>query len=207
MFPILLIAVGIAVLALGKRLSVMGAAVGLLLGVGLLALFPGTSGPWVTFGVPIALALVGFFGAAFAKGLVDIVVLVLGALAGAAIVLGVLDLFGVDAGVMRWLLAVVGGVVGLVLIRRARRGGKDWGILILAGLVGALLVTRGLTQLLPSLQGAIGTLIVIVLAGASIAFQGGLLGGRKAAESAPAPAQGGSEAATDNPTIPPPTKQ
>ena len=207
MFPFLLIAVGIAVLALGKRLSVMGAAVGLLLGVGLLALFPGTSGPWVTFGVPIALALVGFFGAAFAKGLVDIVVLVLGALAGAAIVLGVLDLFGVDAGVMRWLLAVVGGVVGLVLIRRARRGGKDWGILILAGLVGALLVTRGLTQLLPSLQGAIGTLIVIVLAGASIAFQGGLLGGRKAAESAPAPAQGGSEAATDNPTIPPPTKQ
>ena len=207
MFPILLIVVGVAVLVLGKRLAVMGAAVGLLLGVGLLALFPGTSGPWVTFGVPIALALVGFFGAAFAKGLVDIVVLVLGALAGAAIVLGVLDLFGVDAGVMRWLLAVVGGVVGLVLIRRARRGGKDWGILILAGLVGALLVTRGLTQLLPSLQGAIGTLIVIVLAGASIAFQGGLLGGRKAAESAPAPAQGGSEAATDNPTIPPPTKQ
>jgi len=207
MFPILLIVVGVAVLALGKRLAVMGAAVGLLLGVGLLALFPGTSGPWVTFGVPIALALVGFFGAAFAKGLIDIVVLVLGALAGAAIVLGVLDLFGVDAGLMRWLLAVVGGVVGLVLIRRARKGSKDWGILILAGLIGALLVARGLTQLLPSLQGSIGALIVIVLAGASIAFQGELIGGRKAAEAAPAPTKGGSQTASDNKTIPPPTKE
>jgi hypothetical protein len=206
MFPILVIAVGVAVLALGKRLAVMGAAVGLLLGVGLLALFPGISGPWITFGIPIALALVGFFGAAFAKGLIDIVILVLGALAGAAIVLGVLDLFGVDAGLMRWLLAVVGGVIGLVVIRRARRGGKDWGILILAGLVGALLVTRGLTQLLPSLQGAIGTLIVIVLAGLSIVFQGGLLGGRKAAEAAPAPTQGSSQTAADNDTTPPPTK-
>jgi len=206
MFPVLLIVVGVAVLALGKRLAVMGAAVGMLLGVGLLALFPGSSGPWITFGVPIALALVGFFGAAFAKGLIDIVILVLGALAGAAIVLGFLDLFGLDAGLMRWLLAVVGGVIGLVVIRRARRGGKDWGILILAGLVGALLVTRGLTQLLPSLQGSIGTLIVIVLAGLSIAYQGELLGGRKAAEAIPAPTQGGSEAATDKQTTPPPTK-
>jgi hypothetical protein len=127
------------VLALGRRLAVMGAAVGFLLGVGLLTLFPGSSGPLITFGVPIALALLGFFAAAFAKGLIDVVVLVLGALAGAAIVLAFLDLFGFDAGLMRWLLAVVGGVVGLILIRRARRGSKDWGIIILAGLVGALL--------------------------------------------------------------------
>jgi hypothetical protein len=41
---------------------------------------------------------------------------------------------------------------------------------------------RGLTMLLPSLQDAISTLIVIVLAGGSIAYQGGFLGGRKAAE-------------------------
>lgn len=206
MFPILLIAVGIAVLLLGKRLAVMGAAVGLLLGVGLLALFPGESGPWVKFGVPIALALVGFFGAAFAKGLIDVVVLVVGALAGAAIVMGFLDLFNVDTGMLRWLLAIVGGVVGLVLIRRARKGSKDWGIIILAGLVGALLVMRGLTALLPSLQGSIGTLIAIVLAGGSIAYQGGIFGGRKSAEAVPAPTQAGSQPATDDQTTPPPAK-
>ena len=99
----------------------------------------------------------------------------MGALGGAAIVMGFLDLFNVDAGLMRWLLAVVGGVVGLILIRRARKGSQDWGIIILAGLVGALLVMRGFTILLPALQGISGTLIVIVLAGASIAFQGGIL--------------------------------
>ena len=59
---------------------------------------------------------------------------------------------------MRWLLAVVGGVVGFILIRRARKGYQDWGIIILAGLVGALLVMRGLTILLPALQGISGTL-------------------------------------------------
>ena len=95
--------------------------------------------------------------------------------------MGFLDLFNVDAGLMRWLLAVVGGVVGLILIRRARKGSQDWGIIILAGLVGALLVMRGFTILLPALQGISGTLIVIVLAGVSIAFQGGIFGKRKAA--------------------------
>ena len=93
MFPLFLIVIGILVLALGKRLAVLGAAVGALLGVGLLKLTPATSGPWVTLGIPIALALVGFFGAGFAKGLINIVVLVMGALAGAAIVMGFLDLF------------------------------------------------------------------------------------------------------------------
>ena len=38
MFPVLLIVIGIVVLVLGKRLAVLGAAVGALLGVGLLRL-------------------------------------------------------------------------------------------------------------------------------------------------------------------------
>jgi hypothetical protein len=202
MFPILVIAIGVAVLAFGKRLAVLGAAVGLLLGVGLLALFPGSSGPWITLGVPVVLAVIGAFAGGFAKGLVDIVILVLGALAGAAIVLAFLDLFRVDAGLLRWLLAAAGGVVGFVLIRRSRKGSKDWGIMILAGLVGALLVARGLTIWLPALQGALGTLIVIVLAGVSIAFQGGYLGRRKAAAAAPAPTQEGAQTAADSQSTP-----
>ena len=47
-------------------------------------------------------------------------------------------------------------------------------MIILAGLIGGLLVTRGLTVWLPFLQGAFGTLLVIVLAGLGIAYQGGL---------------------------------
>ena len=184
MFPALLIAIGIAVLVIGKRLAVLGAAVGALLGVGLLSLFSTSGAPLLELGFVALLAVLGFFVAGFAKGIIDIVILVLGALAGAAVVLGFIDLFNLDLGVWRWLLAVLGGAVGLVLIRRFRKGSQDWGIIILAGLVGALLVTRGLTIWFPALQGALGTLIVIVLAGGSMAYQGGLLGKRKAGDAA-----------------------
>jgi hypothetical protein len=183
MFPVMVIALGIVVLALGKRLAVLGAAVGALLGVGLLRLFnvPLTD-LLLSLLIPGLLAIIGFFVAGFAKGIVSIVLLVMGALGGAAIVLAFLDLFRISAGLLDWLLAVVGGVVGLILVRRY----KEWAMIVLAGLIGALLVTRGLTVWLPVLEGALGTLLVIVLAGGSIAFQGGILGGRKA--NAPPPA-------------------
>jgi hypothetical protein len=178
MFPIMVIAIGVAVLVFGKRLAVLGAAVGALLGVGLLGLFPGQSSPLLELAIPILLAVIGFFAAGFAKGIVNIVLLVLGALAGAAIMLGFLELFRVNSVSLGLLLAVVGGVVGALLVMRF----KDWAMIILAGLIGGLLVTRGLTTWLPFLQGALGTLLVIVLAGVGIAFQGGLSGGRKTAK-------------------------
>jgi hypothetical protein len=100
--------------------------------------------------------------------------IVLGALAGAAITLGFLDLFGTAAGLLDWLLALLGGVIGVILVNRF----KDWAMIILAGLIGGLLVTRGLTNWFQVLQGAMGTLLVLVLAGASIVYQGGFLNRR-----------------------------
>jgi hypothetical protein len=195
LFPVLIIAIGIVVLVSGKRLAVMGAAVGALLGVVLLRLLniPLTD-VLLTLLIPGSLAVIGFFVAGFAKGIVNIVLLVLGTLAGAAIVLAFFDLFNIS-GLLVWILAVVGGVVGLIMVRRYH----DWALIILAGLVGGLLVTRGLSVWLSFLQGAIGTLLVIVLAGGSIAFEGGLLGKSKAA----APA---APAAKDNPPPPPAAK-
>lgn len=172
MFPILVIAIGIAVLVFGKRLAVLGAAVGALLGVGLLNLFPGSATPLTLLLIPGLLAVIGFFIAGFAKGIVDIVLLVLGALAGVAIVLGFLDLFNINSGLLDWLFAVLGGVIGLIMVRRF----KNWAMIILAGLIGGLLVTRGLTVWMPFLSGALGTLLVIVLAGGGIAYQGMLSG-------------------------------
>ena len=181
MFPVLIIAIGLVVLALGKKLAVMGAAVGALLGVGLLRLLniPVTE-VFLTLLIPGLLAVLGFFVAGFAKGIINIVLLVLGALAGAAIVLAFLDLFRISAGLLDWLLAVVGGVVGLILVRRY----SDWALIIFAGLIGGLLVTRGLGEWLPFLKDTLaGTLLVIALAGGSIAWQGGLLGKGKTASS------------------------
>ncbi len=206
MFPLLLILVGLAVLALGRRLSVLGASVGALLGVGLLHFFPGAADPWLQIAVVGGLAVLGFLFAGFARGIVDIVILVLSALAGAAIVLGVLDLFNLNFGLLDWLLAVGGGVVAVVAIRRFRRGTKDWGLIILAGLIGALLVTRGLVIWLPSLQGPISSLLAVVLAGGSIAYQGGLLPQRGATAQAPAPAAPAAPTAKENASTPPDTK-
>ena len=135
MFPILVIAIGIAVLVFGKRLAVLGAAVGALLGVGLLNLFSASGDPLLQLALVGLLAVLGAFAGGFARGLVDIVILVLGALAGAAIVLGFLNLFNIGPGLLNWVLAVVGAVVGFILMRRSRKGSKDWGIIILAGLV------------------------------------------------------------------------
>jgi len=52
---------------------------------------------------------------------------------------------------------------------------------VLGAAVGALPVTRGQTIWLLFSQGALGTPLVIVLAGIGIVIQGGLSGGRKTA--------------------------
>ena len=176
MFPILIIAIGIAVLAFGKRLAVLGAAVGALVGLALLRFFPGAaSSPMLALMLPLLLAVIGFFVAGFAKGIVNIVLLVLGALAGAAIISSFMDLFNMSAGLLDWLLIVLGGVIGLILVQRF----KDWGMIILAGLIGGLLVTRGLTTWFSVLEGTLGTLLVLILAAGSIVYQGGFLTGRQ----------------------------
>jgi hypothetical protein len=175
MFPILLIAIGVAVLLLGKRLSVLGAAVGALFGAGILRLLPGSSSIWVQLALPLTLAVIGFFAAGFAKGMVNIVLMVIGALAGAGIVMGFYDLFQITSISVELFLAVVGGIIGIVLIMRF----KDWAMIILAGLIGGLLVTRGLAIWIPFLQGAVGTLFVLVLMVVGIAYQGGFSGKRK----------------------------
>jgi hypothetical protein len=175
MFPILVIAIGVAVLLFGKRLAVLGAAVGALLGIALLRLFSDTPDPLLVLAVPGMLAVIGFLVAGFAKGIVNIVLLVLGALAGVAIVFGFLDVFQVSYGWIDWLLALMGAGIGILLVMRF----ADLAMVVLAGLIGGLLVTRGLTTWLPILEGALGSLLVLVLAVAGIAYQGGLSGGKK----------------------------
>ncbi len=173
MFPILLILIGIVVLVLGRRLAVLGAAVGGLVGVALLHLFPGLTDIWLQIGLVALLTVFGFLFGGFARSVVEIVIVVLSAFAGAAIVLNVLDLFHLSAGVLDWVLAVVGAVVAVYVLRMFRHGRRDWGLILLSGLVGALLITRGLVILLPSLQGTPATLVAIVLAAAGIGYQGG----------------------------------
>jgi hypothetical protein len=175
LLALVLIGAGIAVLAFGSRLAVLGAGVGALLGVGILRLLPGAQTGILWLIVPIGLAILGAMGTALMKGIVNIVVLVLGVLAGAAIALALLDMFGISFGLVDWLLVIAGGVLGAILVSRF----KTWAVIVIAAVVGALLTVRGLQLLMPSLQGTAATLIALVLAGGGIAYHGGWIGARR----------------------------
>lgn len=175
MFPYLLIAVGLAVLAFGTRLSVLGAAVGAIFGVALLRLLPGEQGFWPALLITGGLAVFFVFGANLAKGAVNSLTLILGVIAGAAIALNVLDLFGISFGLLDWALVVVGGCIGAVLVT----GFKGWAVIMLAGLVGAVLTLRGLGILLPGLHGLLATMLTLLLAGAAIAYHSGMFDRRR----------------------------
>jgi hypothetical protein len=180
MFPILCIAIGVTVLVLGKRLAVLGAAVGALLGLGLLRIIPGSSSIWAQLIVVIALAGLGFFAAGFTKGIINIVLMVIGVLGGAAVMMGFCDLFRVDSTWLELLLVAAGAVAGFILIRRF----NDWGMILLSGLIGGLLIARGLTLWLPFFEGLVGTWLVILLVGVAFLIQGGFLEKKKAAPKA-----------------------
>jgi hypothetical protein len=157
---ILLIAVGAVVLLFGKRTFVLFAGVGALLGIGLVNFLPSQTisvlDLLIVFGLAIAGGLIGFF----VKGLSHVLMAIIGFLAGGAITFGILDALGLGLGLWGFLLALLGGVIGLILANRF----FDWAIIILAALTGALLVTRGLQLFSATFVGIIGTFVWIVLA-------------------------------------------
>jgi hypothetical protein len=170
-YALIVIVLGLMLLGFGKRMWLFGAGVGAVVGLAILRFLPGAQDNLFGFAVVFGLAIVFAVGSGLAKGFISLITLALGALAGGAIVLVVLDLLGLDWGLVNWLLALVGAVVGAGVMSKF----KDWAIIILAAFVGALLCTRGLQFLVPALDGMIASLITVVLAVASILYQGEVL--------------------------------
>jgi len=86
--------------------------------------------------------------------------MVIGFIAGGAVVIAFLGLFGVGSTFWMWIAAIVGGLVGAGLFSRF----LDLGLIIMASLLGSMLVVRGaLTAFNLSLLGTYSTLIVVVL--------------------------------------------
>ncbi len=137
-FALIVIVLGLMLLGFGKRMWLFGAGVGAVVGLALLRFLPGAQDGWLGFLVVFGLAILFAVGSGIAKGFIGLITLALGALAGGAIVLLVLDLFGLDWGLMNWLLALVGAVIGAGVMSKF----KDWAIIILAAIVGALLLPR-----------------------------------------------------------------
>jgi hypothetical protein len=138
----------------------LGAGAGALLGMALLKLFPGMADGWlgliVVGGLAVLLGVVAFWGKAFAV----IIAMVIGFIAGDAIVLSLLDSLTLDLGMVGWILGLIGGVVGAILFRRF----LNWGLIVFASLLGSLLIVRPLVVWFPSLAGTLGTVLILALA-------------------------------------------
>ena len=157
---LLLIVLGACVWLFGNRMWLLGAATGALLGFGLAGIFPSLAGGWVELlmivGGAIVLGVLGFIGKAFAK----IIAMVIGFIAGGALVIAFFELFSTSSSLWLWIAALIGGLVGAVVFSRF----LDLGLIIFASLLGSMLVLRGaLTAFNLSLLGTYSTLIVLVL--------------------------------------------
>jgi hypothetical protein len=160
-----LLILGVVVWFFGNRLWLMGAGAGALLGIVLLTWFPFLAGGFIGFlivaGLAVALGVLAFIGKAFTK----IIAMVVGFIAGGAIVIALLELFNFNASLMVWFLALIGGAIGALLFARF----FSWALIILASLLGSVLVVRGaLDAALPMLQGTLGGLLILVLTGLGI---------------------------------------
>lgn len=161
------IVLGVVVLLFGRRLALLAAGAGALLGVGLLQFLPGLQdgigGILLVFGLAIAGGILGFV----AKGITHLVIMILSFIVGGGLVLAGLDALAIDLGLWAFVVASLGGLIAAVLANRF----FDWAVIVLAGLVGAALTMRGLQLLWPSLVGWVGLIIGVVLAVLGIVYQ------------------------------------
>ena len=161
------IVLGVVVLLFGRRLALLAAGAGALLGVGLLQFLPGLQdgigGILLVFGLAIAGGILGFV----AKGITHLVIMILSFIVGGGLVLAGLDALAIDLGLMAFVVASLGGLIAALLANRF----FDWAVIVLAGLVGAALTMRGLQLLWPSLVGWVGLIIGVVLAVLGIVYQ------------------------------------
>lgn len=161
------IVLGAVVLLFGRRMALLGAGAGALLGVGLLQFLPGAQDGFLGLLVVGGLAVAGGIFAIVAKGVTHIVIMVIGFIAGGALVLAGLDALGIDLGLWGFVVASLGGLIAAVLANRF----FDWAVIVLAALVGAALVMRGLQILMPDLVAWLGPVIGIALAALSIVYE------------------------------------
>lgn len=160
------IALGIAVLLLGKNLRLFAAAAGFLIGLRVMDLIaPGGSALTAAI-VGVVLAIVGVILITLARGAVQLVVQIVGAVAGAAIAMWLMDSLGINLDWLNWVIALVGAVVGFGLMARF----FSLGLIFLTSLVGASLVISGAGKFIP-LGDGVSTVLTIGLAIVGVLYQ------------------------------------
>ena len=161
------ILVGLVLLGYGRRLywafvAGVGFLTGLALGPSLLPEQP----EWLILTVALVLALAGAVLAVVAKKLV---VALIGFLAGGGIGLLLLRQHGITGDVPVWVVYLIAGIVGLVLVRTL----FEWALILLSSLAGAALIVAGVEGRV-ALSPGLAFLLVIAVALVGIVVQAGL---------------------------------
>ncbi len=151
MLGIVNILLGIGLLVAGRKLFwLFVAAAGFVAGAQLT--IRAWNGPeWMALVVGIVVGLIFAGLAMFVKSLA---IGIAGFLAGGSILLGLAGLFGLGSGASGWIIYIIGGVIGIILLSQL----FDWAIIILSSLGGATLITQAF-----SMKAALGGLAFLVL--------------------------------------------
>jgi len=124
---------------------------------------------WQGPNVPAVLVglVVGVLFALLAVFLQALVIGIAGFLIGGYILIVLAAMLGIDlAGVTLWIVYIVGGLIGLVLVRFL----FDWAIITLSSLAGASLIVQSLFP-----QGNAGGILFLILFVAGVLLQGSIL--------------------------------
>jgi hypothetical protein len=111
-------------------------------------------------------AIVGVIFASLAIFMQTIAIWLAGFLAGGYVFSLLADMFAIDVGRYNWLIYVIGGIVGVILVGLL----FDWAIIALSSFIGASLVTNSMFA-----DVAYSQLVMIILFFAGIAIQGYIL--------------------------------
>jgi hypothetical protein len=161
--PVLIILAGLVLLFTGRKVIWLAAAlVAFLFVYTFLQRFVGAGG--ISLFAAIMIALVFSW---LAIRFVKTIGFLIGALAGALALPFLLGLFGVQSSV--WILALIGAVIGIILVSVA----FDWGMIIMTAWLGANAVVNQAPNFL-AISAGVSSVVLIVLLIAGIAVQAGL---------------------------------
>ncbi|MCS7055646.1 MAG: hypothetical protein NZM18_05670 [Thermoflexales bacterium] len=154
------IALGLALLLLGKNLPLFAAAAGFLIGFILAQqIVPGQT---MTALIAAAiLAVIGLVIATTSRRGAQLIFQIMGAVAGAGVLLLLGQLLGIAGGIASWIILFIGALIGFILMARFFK----LGIIILTSLLGASLIVYGLGAFvtLPSIVSLLITLGLAVI--------------------------------------------
>jgi hypothetical protein len=129
---------GVALSTLGRKLFwLVVAGVGFLSAMALASQWLTGSPDWLIIGLGIVAGLVGALLAIFVQ---KVAIAVAGFLAGGFLSLGLLNLVGIQPGGISWLIFLVGGILGAILMAVA----FNWTLIVLSSLAGASLIADAL---------------------------------------------------------------